>query len=368
MVRETRLHVAGAVVDGALIPGDVAVVGDRVEAVGLPSPTGRGVAVPGFVDLQVNGFAGVDFLDATAADLVRAGEHMLRTGVTTHQPTLITAPEDVVTAALSEVAGARATTGRRILGVHLEGPFLSPDRAGTHPTAWMRDPDGALLDRLLATGPVTSVTLAPERPGALTLVRDLLARGVTVWAGHTDADSAAAHAGFDAGIRAVTHLFNAMRPLHHRDAGVVGVALARDDVTIGLVVDPTHLAADVVRLVLAAARGRVALVTDAIAAAGCGDGRWRLGGMDVEVVDGVARRVEDGVLAGSVLTMDAAVRHVVDLGIPLAEAVTAATRTPAALVGRPDLGVLRPGSRADVVVLDDDLQVVRVLCDGRDAW
>lgn len=363
----TRLSVAGALVDGAIVPGDVEVADGRVSRVGLPA-TGTGLAAPGFVDLQVNGFGGVDFLDASAADLAIAGEAMARTGVTAHQPTYITAPEEAVVGALAELRGAgERPGGPRVLGAHLEGPFLSPARAGTHPTEHLRDPDAALLGRLLDAGPVTTVTLAPELPGAADLVRDLVARGVVVWAGHSDADADAATAAFDLGARAVTHLFNAMRPFAHRDPGLAGVALARPDVAVGLIVDGVHLDPITVAMAWAAARGRAVLVTDAIAAAGRGEGRWQLGSVDVEVVGTEARR-GDGTLAGSVLTMDEAVRQAVALGVDEVEALTAATATPARLVGRPELGTLRPGTPADVVVLDDDLTVRRILCEGQDAW
>lgn len=363
----TRLSVGGAFVDGTIVPGDVEVVDGRVARVGLAS-TGSGLAAPGFVDLQVNGFGGVDFLDASASDLAVAGEAMVQTGVTACQPTYISAPEATVVGALGElVAAGPHPGGPRILGAHLEGPFLSPARSGTHPVADLRDPDPDLLDRLLHAGPVRTVTLAPELPGAEQLVRHLVARDVVVWAGHSDADAAAANAGFDLGIRAVTHLFNAMRPFSHRDPGLPGVALARPDVAVGLIVDGVHLAPDTVRLAMAAAADRAVLVTDAISAAGRGDGTWRLGSVEVEVEGSEARRA-DGTLAGSVLTMDRAVRLLVEGGTPEVVAIAAATATPARLVGRPELGTLRPGTPADVVILDDDLTVRRVLCDGQDAW
>jgi N-acetylglucosamine-6-phosphate deacetylase len=209
------------------------------------------------------------------------------------------------------------------------------------------------------------MTLAPELPGALELVERLRARGIVVSCGHSDAVAAEAHAAFDRGALTVTHLFNAMRPLGHRDPGIAGAALAREDVVVQLIVDGIHLAPETVLLVRRAAAGRLALVTDAIAAAGIGDGRYRLGEVDVAVQDGVARRA-DGVLAGSVLTMLGAVRNLHHLGAPLVEAVNAATLVPARVLGRDDIGVLRPGARADVVVLDDRMELSRVLLSGRE--
>ena len=356
-----RLGVEAAIVDGTLVPGDLDVVDGRVAAVALSDGgRGDGIAVPGFVDLQVNGFGGVDFAAAAAAGYRRAGAALLETGVTAFQPTLITTPEDELLGALAEVP--REPIGPRILGVHLEGPFLSPRRLGAHPAAARRDPDPALLERLVDAGPVSYVTLAPELDGALELVDLLRSRGVVVSFGHSDASAEEAHRGFDRGVATVTHLFNAMRPFAHRDPGIAGAALARDDVAVQVIVDGQHLADDAVRLVLRAADGRVALVTDAIAAAGVGDGSYRLSGVDVEVRDGVARQA-DGLLAGSVVTMPESVRRLHALGVPLVEAVAAATMVPARIVGV-DAGVLRVGGPADVVVLDDRLEVRTVFLGG----
>lgn len=348
-----RLGVEAAIVEGALVPGDVDVVDGRIAAVGLAGG-GSGTAVPGFVDLQVNGFGGVDFAAADADAYRRAGEALLETGVTACQPTLITALEDELVASLREVP--KEPFGPRNLGVHLEGPFLSPERMGAHPPEARRDPDLALAERLLAAGPVGYMTLAPERPGALELAAELQARGVVVSAGHSNATAEEAHAAFDRGIGTVTHLFNAMRPLAHRDPGITGAALARDDVVVQIILDGVHMADDVARIVLHATRGRLALVTDAIAAAAIGDGTWRLGEVAVEVRAGVARR-DNGVLAGSVVTMPESIRRLHALGASLEEAVAAATSTPARVLGRTDVGTLRVGGAADVVVLDDALQV-----------
>ena len=355
-----RLGVEAALVDGRLVPGDVAIDGSLVQAVGLDGD-GRGVAVPGFVDLQVNGFAGVDFLGADADGFATAGEALLETGVTAYLPTLITSEERDLVAALASIPQHAA--GPRILGVHLEGPFLSPARLGTHRLAARRDPDPALLDRLLAAGPVRLVTLAPELPGALDLVDLLHARGVVVSLGHTNATASEAHAAFDRGVRAVTHVFNAMRPLAHRDPGVVGAALIRPDVVLQAIVDGVHLAPDIVRLLWRVGAGRLSLVTDAIAGAGLGDGTYALGEIEIVVADDVVRS-GDGVLAGSALTMIEAVRNLVAVDVPLERALEAATSIPARVLGERALGRLAPGARADIVVLDDALEVVRTLVGG----
>lgn len=335
-----RLGVAHALVDGVLVPGDVEIGSDRVAAVGLTG-RGSGIAAPGFVDVHIHGFAGVDFATADTGGYRRAREALLATGVTRFHPSFITASEEELVAALREVPPD--------LGAHLEGPFISPRRLGMHPAGARRDPDPALLERLLAAGPVAHVTLAPELPGAAAVIDTLLAREITVAVGHTDATAEEAHAAFDRGARHVTHLFNAMRAFTHRDPGIAGASLARDDVVVELILDGHHLSDEAARLALRAARGRIALVTDALAAAGMGDGDWRMGPQPVLVRDGVAR-LESGVLAGSVLTMPRAIRELVRLGATEGEALHAASRRS-----------LAPGAQADIVVLDDALEV-------RDVW
>jgi N-acetylglucosamine-6-phosphate deacetylase len=357
-----RLGVAAALVDGRLVPGDVEIAAGIVTGVGLSPPAARGgIAAPGFVDLQVNGFAGVDLMHADRAGHARAAEAMLETGTTAYQPTFITAPEDDLVAALREMP--RGDSHPSIIGAHIEGPFLSPERIGAHPPAWRRDPDLGMLTRLLDAGKVHQVTLAPELPGAGELIDLLLDRRVVVSAGHTDATAAEAHRAFDRGVRTVTHLFNAMRPPASRDPGMALAALARRDVTVQLIADGHHVAGDAVLVAWRSAPGRVALVTDAVAAAGMGDGEFALGGRRVVSAGGVVRGPE-GQLAGSALTMIDAVRNVHALGVPLEEALTAASAVPASIAGRGDLGRLAPGSPADVVVLDDNLEIVRVLIRG----
>jgi N-acetylglucosamine-6-phosphate deacetylase len=360
-----RLGVEAALVRGELVAGDVDVEDGRVVAVALAGgPRGR-IAVPGFVDLQVNGYGGVDFLSASTEDYDRAGEALLISGVTAYQPTFITSAEAVTVDAVRALP--QGGPGPRVLGAHLEGPFLSPDRPGTHPLEHLRAPDVALLDRLLDAGNVTEMTLAPELPGADALVERLRERGVVVSAGHTNATAAEAHVGFDLGISGLTHVFNAMRPFRSRDPGVAGAALTRSGVVVKMIVDGHHLAEETVRLVWACAGGRVALITDAMSGAGAGGngGTFQLGDVEVAVEDGAAPMRGDGTLAGTVLTMIDAVRNIHALGVPFEEAVGAATEVPARFLGREDVGVLEPGAPADVVVLDDRLEIQAVLCAGQ---
>jgi N-acetylglucosamine-6-phosphate deacetylase len=362
----TRLGVAAALVGTVLLPGDVAVSDGRVDAVGLPGAGGRGLAAPGLVDVQVNGYAGTDVVAADDARFAELRRALAADGVTAFGPTVITGDPAAVTAAVARIGAAVDGPGARVLGVHLEGPWISDRRLGTHPAHWRRDPEHADVDRLLACGPVRFVTLAPELPGALDLVGSLTARGVTVLLGHSAATAEQAHAAFDRGAAGATHLFNAMPPLHHRDPGLVGAALTRPGTTVSIIADGHHLAPDVLRLVFAAARGRVVLVSDATAASGMPDGAYVLGDVAVTLTDGAVRNAAGG-LAGSAATLLGCVRQAVGVGIDLGVALHAASTVPADLAGRPDLGRLRPGLPADVLILDDDLTVRDVLIAGRSA-
>jgi N-acetylglucosamine-6-phosphate deacetylase len=365
-----RLGVRAALVDGELVPGDVVVDDGRVLEVGAGPAGGSGLAVPGFVDLHINGVVGVDFLSTGLDGYRAAGAALAATGVTAYLPTFITSPLGDYPEALAvaaEAAALGAGTGARVLGVHLEGPYLSPAWPGAHDPAQLRAPDAAEALALCDGGPVRMMTLAPERPGGLELTRALTERGIVVALGHTDADAATANAAFDAGARAITHLYNAHRRWTARDPGVGGAALIRPGVTVQAIVDHVHLAPEAAYAAFLTARERFSLVTDAMEAAGQGDGVYRLGRREVSV-HGARAELSDGLLAGSVLTMDVAVRNLHACGATLAEAVWAATGAPARLLGDPGLGLLRPGARADITVLDDDLQVVRTLVAGAEQF
>jgi N-acetylglucosamine-6-phosphate deacetylase len=364
-----RLGVSATLVDGTLIDGDVTIDGDSVTAVGVSGGHGRGVAVPGFVDAHINGIAGVDFMTADAGGYAHAAEALAAAGVVAYQPTFVSSPPGAYDGPLAAVAAAMAEpdAGARILGVHLEGPFLSSEWPGAHDPGHLLKPDGALADRLCDAGPVTMVTLAPELEGGLELVERLTRRGVRVSVGHSDADAIAAHAAFDRGACAITHVHNAHRRWRARDPGPAGVALVRPDVWVQAIVDGVHLAPESALGTFQAAPARFCLVTDAVEAAAMPPGSYRLADRVVHVDDG-AVRLADGTLAGSVLTMDAAVRNLVSLGIGLPQAVHAAATAPAGLLGREELGVLRPGVGANIAVLNDELEVERTLVNGREAF
>jgi len=363
-----------------LSPGAVVVEGDRIAGVLPGRPAGgpghlrleRGVLAPGLVDLQVNGFAGVDLAGADPAGWAAVAREVAATGVTSFLPTFITAPIEALAADLARARAARASgdRGARVLGVHLEGPFLSPARRGAHDPRAMLDPAPEAVDRLVEAGAgiLALVTLAPERHGAVDAVERLVGAGVVVSVGHSDARAAEVAAAADAGARMVTHLFNAQRGLHHREPGVAGQGLADPRLTLGLIADLEHVHPLVCRMVLAAAPGRVALVTDATAAAGMPPGRYRLGGELVDLPEQGPPRRADGTIAGSALRLDRAVANVAGLGLGLADAVAAATRVPADLLGRTDLGRLAPGALADLVWLDDDLRTLATWVGGIPVW
>jgi N-acetylglucosamine-6-phosphate deacetylase len=357
------LGVRHALVGDVLIRGDVRVEDGRIAAVGVVPAGPAGLAAPGFVDLQVNGFGGVDFLAAEPADYHTAGAAIAATGVTAYLPTFITSPSEAYDHAVASVRAAAQTDGPRILGIHLEGPFLSSSWPGAHDPRHLQAPSLALIERLARSGPIALVTLAPELPGALELIAALVARGIVVSCGHSDADAQLAHAAFDAGARGITHLHNAHRRYAHRDPGLGGAALVRPEVTVQAIVDGVHLAPEVARAAFLTAGDRFCLVTDAMAAAGLGDGHYRLGTRDVHV-EGMTARLPNGTFAGSVLTMDAAVRNLVALGASEVQALLAATRAPARLLAQPAIGALAPGAPADVVVIDDRLEVRGTYVDG----
>ncbi|MDP5183489.1 N-acetylglucosamine-6-phosphate deacetylase [Blastococcus sp. BMG 814] len=321
---------------------------------------------PGFVDLHVHGGGGQAAEDG--ADGIRGALEVHRShGTTRSLVSLVTAPVERLEASLAAVADLAAADDR-VLGAHLEGPFLSPERCGAHDPEHLVAPTPAVVDRLLAAarGTLRLVTVAPELPGALDAVTRLADAGVTVAVGHTAAGMALTEQAFGAGARVLTHAFNAMPGLGHRAPGPVGAALADPRVTLELVLDGHHVHPVVAGLLLAGAPGRVALVSDAMAAAGADDGRYRLGRSDVVVRDGVARIAGTGTLAGSTLTLDDALRRAVDVvGLDPVAAVTALTATPARALGLGDrLGLLAPGYAADAVVLDEGWSVRQVWARG----
>ncbi len=363
---------------GVLEPGYVAVTGGRVSAVAAGPPPGRpdvelatGVLLPGFVDLQVNGYYGIEMSAADPDGWALVGGRLPETGTTAFLPTFITAPLGELGAELRCVASfvpGLPPGAARVLGVHVEGPFIAPARRGAHNADWIVPPEPAAIGELLAAGAgvLRMVTLAPEAEGGLAAIERLTGAGVLVSVGHSDATGRQVAEAAAAGARMVTHVFNAQRPLGSYEPGVTGQALTDHRLTSGLIADLHHVCREACLIAFATAPGRICLVTDASACAGMPAGRYLLGGepIDLSPGDGAPPRRPDGGLAGSALRMDRAVANMVSAGVGLDVAVTAATRVPADLIGRPDLGRLAPGAAADLAWLGDDLQARGTWIDG----
>lgn len=328
---------------------------------------GGGCLVPGFVDIHGHGGGGASFDDGPDAIAAARAVHRAH-GTTRAVLSLITAPIDELAERVAMVADL-CDADPTILGSHLEGPFLDPAHKGAHNESLLRAPDAASVDRLIEAGrgTIRQVTLAPERPGALEAIQRFVEAGVAVAVGHTAADAATARRAFDAGATLITHAFNAMPGIHHRAPGPVVAGLRDDRVTLEVIADGVHVDLELVATLFAVAGDRIALITDAMAAAGSQDGRYDLGGLAVRVTDGVARLEQGGAIAGSTLTQDVALRHVAGAGVPLDIVVHALGAQPARAIGRGDLGHLDIGALADAVLLDDDLTVRRVWVAGRDA-
>jgi N-acetylglucosamine-6-phosphate deacetylase len=325
--------------------------------------------LPGFVDVHIHGSDGSDCMDATPEALVAISRFVATSGVTAFLATTMTAPAAPTLAAVRNAANVNPDKlpGARLLGVHLEGPFLSPEFPGAQPIEYVRDPDLAEFEELLNAGPVKLITLAPERPGAVELIDVARHRGVRLVMGHTAAGYDEAIAAIDRGVLQATHTFNAMTGLHHRKPGVVGAVLSDDRVFAQLIADNIHVHPAVMK-VLARCKGaeRTLLITDAIRAAGLPEGDTELGGQPVTVKDG-ACRLPDGTLAGSILTMDLALRNFLSAsGWTLAEAWPVTSRAAATALGlNHEIGVLAPGYRADLAILDDKLEVVATVVGGK---
>jgi N-acetylglucosamine-6-phosphate deacetylase len=360
--------------DRVLDDGWVAVSDGRIAGVGSGTPpsgeyvdVGGALVVPGFVDTHCHGGGGASFTSLDPEELLTAVRAHRRHGTTTMLASLVSDPVDILreqVAALREIV-----QDGEVAGIHLEGPFISKARCGAHDPETLLEPDTGTVDKLLRAGQgaIRMVTIAPELHGGVKAVRQLAESGVIAAIGHTDGVEEQLLPAIDAGASVATHLFNGMRPLHHREPGPVGALLDDERITIELICDLVHLHPTVVRLAAKhAGRNRTVLITDAMSATDAADGRYTLGRLEVDVHDGVATLADNGSLAGSTLTMDTAFRNLVrgaKLGI--LDAVHATSQRPAELLGIADrTGMLCPGYVADIVVLDQDLRPAKVLRRG----
>ena len=347
------------IVDGVVVVAGSSWRGHVLDATGC-------TVAPGFVDLQINGAVGADLTDSPGR-LWDVAAAMPRYGVTSFLPTIITSPPATVDHALRVLAGGPPDgwLGARPIGLHLEGPMIAPARAGAHEADHIVAPSSEVISGWSRDAGVAMVTLAPELPGALPVIGELVKRGVVIAAGHTDADGDAARAAVQVGLSAVTHLFNAMAPMHHRMSSLVAAALTDLPVAASLIADGIHVEPRMLRLAWRAlGADRRVLVSDAAAPLGAPAGRYVLAGREV-VSDGRSCRTTSGALAGGLTGLDTCLGNVVTAtGCAPVEVVTAVTEAPARLLGRPDLGVLRPGAAGDVAVLDANLEVVATIVAG----
>ncbi|GGK82340.1 N-acetylglucosamine-6-phosphate deacetylase [Mangrovihabitans endophyticus] len=362
-------RVSGRIVrPGTVIEGHVDVDGPTIAAVTAGPADSADFVLPGFVDLHCHGGGGHRFTTGDPDQARAAADFHLRHGTTTVLASLVSSPYALMRDATR--AYVPLVSEGVLAGVHYEGPYLSHTRCGAQNPEFLRDPAPDELTELidLSAGTLRMVTLAPELPGALAAVEQLTRSGVLAALGHTDATYEQTLAGVAAGATVGTHLFNGMRPPHHREPGPVIALLDSAPVLCELIADGIHLHPGMLRFAArAAGPDRSALVTDAMDAAGMPDGRYDLGGQGVEVTDRVARLTRDGSIAGSTLTMDAALRNAVGAGIPLEDAAAMAATTPARALGlRGQVGAIEAGLRADLVVLGPDLSVKRVM--RRGAW
>ncbi|MBQ2248546.1 MAG: N-acetylglucosamine-6-phosphate deacetylase [Clostridia bacterium] len=351
--------------------------GERIERIGQGTSCGDvielpedAIVLPGFIDGHIHGAGGADTMDGSVESLACIAKTVAEEGTTSFLATTMTQSPEAIKAALHAVKIYREgkQEGARLLGVHLEGPFISPEHKGAQPLSYVQSPDVGVFDEYNAASGncIRTVTLAPEREGARELIAHLVRLGILPSIGHTGATYADIEGAVRLGARCVTHTYNAQSALHHREIGTVGSALLLDDLACELIADTVHVSPPAMRLLVKCKpHGKLILVTDAMRAKGLCDGESELGGQRVTVKNGQAR-LADGTLAGSVLRMNEAIRNMVEvLGLSLTEACDLATANPAALLGIDrETGSIREGKRADFAVLDSRFAVICTVCGG----
>lgn len=372
LIENCRLISPGTdIPEGSILIGD-----DRIVAVSpgkISAPAGAKridagglTAVPGFIDLHCHGRNNCDFSDGSADGTRTIAENKLAEGVTTLLPTTLTLSENALAEAMRAAAAYDGSSGCRIPGVHLEGPFINPKFAGAQNPAFVREPDAAEVDRLNRIFPVKKITFAVESRGGIGFIGEMLRRGIVPSCTHSAANYDTFADAYRCGLRNLSHFCNQMSPLHHRDIGLVGAGLLHRDVFVELICDKLHISPAMIRLVFQIkGADRIILISDAMRASGMPDGEYTLGGLPVVVADGAARLRDGGALAGSTLQLATAFRNICDVtGLPPSELVAATSASAAAAMGWHDLGHLLPGFLADITLLDGDFRVRKTLVGG----
>jgi N-acetylglucosamine-6-phosphate deacetylase len=324
--------------------------------------------IPGFVDIHTHGAVGVDVMDADPQGILKMAEFLVTHGVTSFLPTTTTLDIESTIKAIKAIEEARTINknGAKIIGVHLEGPFINPKYKGAQNEQFIIEPTREVLEKLIREDIIRLVTIAPELPGAEEAIKILKERGINVSMGHSDASYDDSIKGMISGATQVTHLFNGMRPFHHREPGIIGAALAEDTIKCQLIADGIHLHFGTIRMVFRAKGYKnIILISDSMSATGLSDGNYELGGLKVSVRSG-APRLPDGKLAGSTLTLDIAVKNIVTKAhVPLPIVSKTASKIPAESINEFDIGEFSYGKKADIVVIDKSFKVIRTYVDGR---
>lgn len=366
--------------EGIFIAGDIAIDGEKIVDIGKLTPSAgwqvvdaNGLRiVPGLIDIHFHGAVGYDVMDASLEEFNKISDYLVESGTTSFLATTITSPKEELSDTIKKIHGASQEVNNKyspILGVHVEGPYINRMKKGCHNADWMRYPSIEELRELreiLGPDLIIHMTLAPEIDGAMEFIKSATQEGVSISIGHSNATAEITYKGVANGANCFTHLFNAMRGIDHREPGVAGAALNSDSF-VELICDGVHVHPEIINLVYKLkGKERIILVTDAMKAAGLGDGTYEFGGFKVIVDKGIARK-EDGTLASSTLTMLDAVKNMVKFtGASLVEAILMATRNPAQAIGAYDkIGSIEVGKRADLVVLDENLNIAKVICRGK---
>ena len=356
-----KISAARTFVEGAIAQATIEIAGPRIVDVtlGIESDAdltiseSEGVLVPGLIDLQINGGFGIDFQTADPADIEIFRKKVLRTGVTGFLPTLITASHQKIISQLEKINVSSKVGQSDVLGVHLEGPYISKQARGTHDLNQIREINLSEIAEIIETKKLKMLTLAPELKNAIAAIEQLVQHEVIVSLGHSQASSAQTLAAVEKGARMITHIFNAQSGVHHRDSGMASQALINPNLFLGIIADLYHLTPETIKLIFQTAASRSVLVTDAISAMGMPEGIYQLGNQTVTVKTGQPPRRADGVIAGSAVRLDECIKNVIDCAIAPELAIAAATSIPAKVLGLTDRGEIKTGLRADLALLSD---------------